>query len=324
VQRVRRGEAAKIMTGAPMPRGADAVLMVENAKERDGFVLCRAAVARGENVRRAGEDVRKGKRILARGRSIRPQEMGMLAAVGRSRVRVYARPRVAILATGSELVAPDRAPGPGQVRDCNSFTLAGLISKYGAEPVDFGIVPDDPRALRRTMLAASRCDMIVSSGGVSVGEYDVPKRVLAEVGTRVKVWQVRMKPGKPLAFGLVRGKPFFGLPGNPVSVMVSFEQFVRPAILAMMGRRRLRKPVIRAVLEEGTAASGDRVNLIRVRVRKRGGAYRARPTGPQGSGILASMVAADGLAVVPVGRRRVRAGEQVRVMMLDWNEEAAP
>jgi molybdopterin molybdotransferase len=320
---VRAGTAAKIMTGAAMPRGADAVLIVEHAEERGNNVICRGAVAPGENVRRAGEDVRQGERILVRGKVIRPQEMGMLAAAGMTRVRVYARPRVAVLATGSELVAPHRIPGPGQVRNCNNLSLAGLLRKYGAAPVDLGIVRDEPRALQRKMLAASRYDMIIASGGVSVGEYDLARRVLARIGAAVKVWQVRVKPGKPLAFGLIRGKPFFGLPGNPVSVMVSFEYFVRPAILTMMGRVRLGKPHITAELEREITTSGDRVNLVRARVRRRAGRYYARATGPQGSGILASMVAADGLIVIPAGRTSVRAGEKVSVMMLDWSEEGA-
>ena len=318
---IRTGRATKIMTGAPMPRGADAVLIAEDSDEKNGSILCFAEVRRGENVRRAGEDVRRGDRVLPKGTLIRPQEMGMLGAAGRTRVRVIRRPRVAILATGSELVEADRTPGPGQIRNCNNFSLRGLVKKYGAEPVNLGIVRDDVGALRARIIAATSCDLVVTSGGVSVGEHDLVKTILARLGTGVKFWQVRVKPGKPLAFGLVRGTPVFGLPGNPVSVIVSFEQFVRPALLKMMGRTKLAKPVIAATCERRIEKPTDRVHLIRARIRRRGGRYYASPVGPQGSGILTSMVMADGLIIVPAKKTVVRAGEMVRVMMLDWSEE---
>ncbi|MEJ2745610.1 MAG: molybdopterin molybdotransferase MoeA, partial [bacterium] len=285
-KRIGAGQATKIMTGAPLPRGADAVLIVEDSKEENGSVRCFAGVRRGENVRRAGEDVRRGVCVLSKG--------GMLGAMGRSRVRVIRRPRVAILATGSELIGVERTPGPGQVRNCNNLSLIGLVRKYGAEPVDMGLVRDNVRALKTRLIAAASCDLVVTSGGVSVGEYDVVKTILSEIGTCVRFWQVRIKPGKPLAFAMLRGTPLLGLPGNPVSVIVSFEQFVRPALLKMMGRSKLSKPVITARCERRIEKRPDRVHLIRARVWKREGRYHASPLRAQGSGILTSMVKADG------------------------------
>jgi len=320
-KRICAGWATKIMTGAPLPRGADAVLIAEDSGEKNGSILCFADLRRGENVRRAGEDVTRGERVLPKGTLIRPQEMGMLGALGRARVRVIRRPRVAILATGSELVEADRTPGPGQIRNCNNLSLIGLVRKYGAEPVNLGLVRDDARLLRARIIAAASCDLVVTSGGVSVGEHDLVKTVLARLGTAVKFWQVRVKPGKPLAFGLVRGTPVFGLPGNPVSVIVSFEQFVRPALLRMRGLTKLTKPVIMARCERRIEKPADRVHLIRARVRRRRGKYYAAPAGLQGSAILTSMVMADGLIIVPARKTVVRAGEMVHVMMLDWSEE---
>ncbi|MCX6356666.1 MAG: molybdopterin molybdotransferase MoeA, partial [Candidatus Aureabacteria bacterium] len=276
---VMRGNAARIMTGAPLPKGADAVLQVEYAEERRGTVLCRLPVRRGANVRRAGEDIRKGQRALARGAILRPQELGMLAAVGVPHVPVFSRPRVAILATGSELIHPSRTPGPGQIRNCNSYSLIGLVRKYGAVPVDLGIVPDIPSLLRRKLREAAGCDIIITSGGVSVGTHDLVKRILIEVGGKMKFWQVCMKPGKPLAFGLIRGKPVFGLPGNPVSVIVSFEMFVRPAILSMMGMPAGPLPSLTALLGRRIVKPADRVHLIRAKLTRRGGRLYASPTG---------------------------------------------
>ncbi len=320
-RRIGPGQATKIMTGAPLPLGADAVLIAEDSGEKNGSVLCFAQVRRGENVRRSGEDVKRGERVLPKGALVRPQEMGMLGAMGRTRVRVIKRPRVAILATGSELVEVERTPGPGQVRNCNNLSLIGLIRKYGAEPVDMGLVRDNERALGARIVAAAACDLVVTSGGVSVGEYDIVKTTLSKLGTCVNFWQVRIKPGKPFAFALVKGTPVFGLPGNPVSAIVSFEQFVRPAILKMAGRTKLSKPVITACCERRIDKPPDRVHLVRASVWKRGGRYHASPVGRQGSGILTSMVKADGLIIVPARKTVVRSGEMVRVMMLDWAEE---
>lgn len=320
-KRLGPGLATKIMTGAPLPRGADSVLIAENSEKKDGSIRCFAPVRRGENVRQAGEDVKRGERVLRKGALIRPQGMGMLGAMGYTRVRVIERPRVAILATGSELVGVECTPGPGQVRNCNNLSLIGLVRKYGAEPADLGLVRDNARALESRLLAASAYDLVVTSGGVSVGEYDVVKTALSKLGACVKFWQVRVKPGKPLAFALVRGTPVFGLPGNPVSAIVSFEQFVRPALLKLMGHSRLNKPVIAARCERRIEKPADRVHLVRARVWRRGGKYHASPLCAQGSGALASMVEADGLIIVPARKTTVRPGETVRVMMLDWTEE---
>jgi molybdopterin molybdotransferase len=321
-RRVRRGEASAIMTGAPMPPGANAVLVVERTARRgDGAVRCFAPARAGEHIRRAGEDVRRGARVLRRGTVIRPQEMGMLAAIGATRVPVIRRPRVALVSTGSELVDAACRPRRGQVRDCNRLSLRGLVLKYGGIPVEFGFAGDDPGEIRRRLRrAAAACDIVVTSGGVSVGGFDLVRRVLAGMGAREIFWRVRMKPGKPVAFGLLGKKPFFGLPGNPVSAIVTFEIFVRPALRAMMGRRRLDKPVITAILGERLEKPPDRVHLIRARVERRRGRWRAVSTGPQGSGILGSLTRADGLIVLPQQTTAAAAGSRVRVMMLDWPE----
>ncbi len=318
---VREGYATKIMTGAPIPTGADAVIIVEETEEKDGFVYCYAEVGQGENIRRAGEDVKEGEMVLPRSTVIRPQEMGMLAAIGMTEVSVIKRPSVAILATGSELVEANRSPGPGQVRNCNNSSLIGLVKKYGGIPANLGLARDDAEELRKKLVAASEHDIVITSGGVSVGEHDLVKKILAELGAEMKFWKVCMKPGKPLAFGIINSKPVFGLPGNPVSVIVSFEQFVRPAILKMMGRKKIRKPTITAILEDGIEKSADRVHLIRAKINKRDGKYYVSQTGPQGSGILRSLVLADGLIILPKETTHVKAGEEVSVMMLDWREE---
>ncbi len=318
---VREGYATKIMTGAPIPTGADAVIIVEETEEKDGFVYCYAEVGQGENIRRAGEDVKEGEMVLPRSTVIRPQEMGMLAAIGMTEVSVIKRPSVAILATGSELVEANRSPGPGQVRNCNNSSLIGLVKKYGGIPANLGLARDDAEELRKKLVAASEHDIVITSGGVSVGEHDLVKKILAELGAEMKFWKVCMKPGKPLAFGIINSKPVFGLPGNPVSVIVSFEQFVRPAILKMMGRKKIRKPTITAILEDGIEKSADRVHLIRAKINKRDGKYYVSQTGPQGSGILRSLVLADGLIILSKETTHVKAGEEVSVMMLDWREE---
>ena len=318
---VRPGTAIRIMTGAPIPPGADAVVRFEDTEREGDWVNILTEVPVGKNVRPAGEDVRKGELVLARGTVVRPQEVGMLAALGRREVSVIRRPRVAILATGDELVEIDQVPPPGKIRNSNSYSNAAQVLRYGGVPVLLGIARDDVGELTAKIREGLErgVDLFLTSGGVSVGDFDVVKEVLATEG-QINFWRVRMKPGKPLAFGRIGGVPLLGLPGNPVSAMVSFELFARPAILKMLGKTELAKPTVEAVLEDGIERKDNRRHFLRVSVERREGRYYARLTGEQGSGILSSMVKAQGLAIIPEDWGRVEAGQRVRVMMLDWPE----
>jgi molybdopterin molybdotransferase len=327
---VEPGTAIRIMTGAPLPAGADAVVRFEDTSEgsstgerRSNRIEVFSQVVVGENVRPAGEDIRKGELVLAEGTVLRPQEIGVLASLGKARVQVIRRPRVAILATGDELVAIDEPLTPGKIRNSNEYSNAALVQRYGGIPIRLGIARDNVEELTAKIREglAQGVDLFLTSAGVSVGDYDVVKDVLGAEG-EMHFWQVRMKPGKPLAFGEIQGVPILGLPGNPVSAMVSFEQFARPAILKMLGKTCLRKPTVEAILEEDVE-SGGRRNFKRAVITKRDGEYYASVTGSDGSGILTSMVKANGLAIIPEGVQHKKAGERVTVQMLDWPENVA-
>ncbi len=310
------GEAVRIMTGAPLPPGADAVVPVENTRAEGWEVLVLEPVSSGENVRRAGEDVREGETVLRRGTRIGPAEMGMLASLGRAEVPCHRKAIVGIISTGDELLEPGEELRPGKIRDSNSFSLFGLVLEADAVPLRLGPVRDDPDLLERVILEnVEKVDAFVTSGGVSVGDYDVVKEVLQRVG-EMEFWKVAMRPGKPQAFGRVGGRPLFGLPGNPVSVMVSFEMFVRPALLKMMGRREIFRPTVTAVLDTPVGRKKGRTELIRVVAEWKEGRYHARVTGPQGSGILKSMVLGNALAVLPEEVGRLEAGEEVTLYLL--------
>jgi molybdopterin molybdotransferase len=316
-KRVERGQAARIMTGAPVPEGADAVLRMEDSEKDGRRVRIFAEAPAGQDIRLAGEDVQPGETVISRGDVIRPAQIGMLAALGRSIIPVYQNPLVAILATGDELVDVDETPSPWQIVSSNSYALAAQVLDCGAVPLNLGIAKDTREDLTAKLNAALRADLIISSGGVSVGDYDLVKDIMKEVGNRMQFWQVAMRPGKPLAFGAMNGVPLFGLPGNPVSSMVSFEQFVRPSILKMMGRRNLFRRIVKAVLGEAIHKKQGTRHFIRARVAFEDGLYRAVSTGEQGSGILKSMVQANGLIVLPENATSVKAGETVAVQLLD-------
>jgi molybdopterin molybdotransferase len=325
-RKVIPGTAVRIMTGAPVPAGADAVIRFERTEQAGEWVDLYYAPPLGKNVRYAGEDVRRGSLVLSAGTRVRPQEVGMLASLGRAAVSVIRRPRVAILATGDELVAVDEPLGPGKIRDSNGYSNAAQVLEYGGVPIMLGIARDvvtDLTAKIREGLARG-ADLLLTSGGVSVGDFDVVKQVLAGEG-EITFWRVRMKPGKPLAFGKItaqvdgeqRTVPVLGMPGNPVSVMVSFEVFARPAILTMLGVTDLERPMVDATLTEEITSKDDRRHYVRVRVERDGDTYRASLTGAQGSGILTSMVRANGLAVIPEGWTHAPAGSRVKVMFFD-------
>ncbi len=335
---VEPGTAIRIMTGAPVPKGADSVVKFEDTDESQRKkssaeqpvteigVLCK--IKSGLNIRRAGEDITKGSIVLKKGTVIRPAEAGVLASLGRSQVKVIRRPVVAILATGNELVDIEQPLPAGKIYNSNTYSVAALVQRYGGIPKILGIALDSEDSLVTRLRQGLDTDMLITTGGVSAGDYDIVKDVLAKEG-EITFWTVRMKPGKPLAFGTIKGIgkagatksiPQLGLPGNPVSSMVTFELFARPAILKMMGKKNLTNPTVEAVIEEAIVNTDGRLVYTRAVVEKRGSQYFARLTGPQGSGILTSMSQANGLVIVPEDKAEVKAGETVQVIMLDWNE----
>ena len=325
---VRQGTAARIMTGAAMPQGADAVVPVEDTNEpwRDSerplpdTVLIRRAVQKGDYVRPIGEDIEAGQLVLDAGHILRPQEIGVLAALGVSNVPVHRRPRVGLLATGDELIPVEQALEPGKIRNSNSYAQAAQIVTLGAEPVSLGVARDRESDVRHKLALGLEegLDLFVSSAGVSVGAYDVVKAVLEKEGN-VGFWRVRMRPGKPLAFGNYHGVPYLGLPGNPVSAMVSFERFVRPAIRKLAGFSDLDRPEVSVVLQEEISSDG-RETYVRAVVTRTADGYKAISTGSQGSNILTSLIKANALVIIPEGVRQVEAGTVLRALMIDWPE----
>jgi molybdopterin molybdotransferase len=317
-QRVEPGTSIRIMTGAPLPPGADAVVKVEDTTAKGDDVLIFAQVEPANYVRPAGEDVRQGSLVLPHGIRLRPQEIGMLAGLGHQRTMVGRKPRVAILATGDELVAIDEPLAPGTIRNTNSYSNAAQVIKHGGEPIPLGIARDTVDELTAKIQTGleRKVDLILTSGGVSVGDFDLVKEVLAAEG-QMDFWRVRMKPGKPLAFGHIDGVPVLGLPGNPVSVMVSFEVFVRPALLIMQGATDWRRPTMDATLMNEIKHKDARRHFVRVQLTWEDGEHHAYLTGAQGSGILSSMVKANALAIIPEDWDHAPAGAQVQVIRLD-------
>jgi molybdopterin molybdotransferase len=317
---LRRGEAARIFTGAPLPPGADAVVPQEEVSASAAAVRLRAPVAVGDSVRSAGEDVRAGDAVLAAGDVVGPAQLGMLAALGRSQVAVHRRPRVAILSGGDELVEPDGSIEGGRIVSSNSYTIAAQCREAGAEPTYLGIARDRPEALEGLLRAGLHADVLVSSAGVSVGDHDYVRPVLEKLGCRLAFWGVHMKPGYPLAFGSFepeRGPLVFGLPGNPVSAMVTFELFVRPALRKMSGRAAWFRPALDAVLDEPLRKKPGRTHFVRVSLERQADGFHARSTGNQSSGVLRSMVDAHGLLVFAAEASELAAGARVRVQVLD-------
>lgn len=322
---VTPGTAIRIMTGAPLPKGADSVVRFEDTDEaqrkgRGTEVGVLRQVKVGADIRQAAEDIVKGSLVLKQGTIIRPSEIGVLASLGRSTVKVTRRPVVAVLATGNELVDINQPLPPGKIYNSNTYSIAAQVKRYGGIPKVLGIALDSEDSMVAKLNMALSSDMLITSGGVSMGDYDVVKDILAKEG-EIVFWQVRMKPGKPLAFGRIKGIPHLGFPGNPVSSMITFELFARPAILKMMGKKNLAKPTIDAVIKDSVVNSDGRRIFARALVEKRDGQYFAALTGPQGSGILTSMTSAKGLVIIPEDKPNVAAGEMVKVMMLDWDEE---
>lgn len=322
---VEPGTAIRIMTGAPIPQGADAVVRFEDVEEPiaskhqasgSAIVLSRS-IGFHENIRSAGEDVQAGQLVLSAGTSIRPAEIGMLASIGMSVVRVHRRPRVAVIATGDELVAPGDVLGPGQIYNSNSSTISALVRRVGGEPVALGIARDSVDDLQRTLHSTENIDLILTTGGVSVGDYDLVKQVLQREGI-VDLWQVRIRPGKPLAFGTLNGIPLVGLPGNPVAAAVAFEQFARPAIQRLLGYRNPSIPTVQSRLVDRIENPGGRRQFVQAKTWIVDGNYVSSRAGKQGSALLSSLVAANSLLVIPEDCPVAEPDMVVDAQMLDW------
>ncbi len=318
--RLGAGEAARILTGAPIPPGADSVVRQEDVSRDREQILVRVEPHPQQHVRERGEDVRSGELVLAPGTWIGPAEVGMLAALGRSVVAVRQRPRVAILSGGDELVEPDGDVSDGRIVASNAYSLAAQCREAGAEPVHLGIALDDPEDLERRFRAGLRADVLVSSAGVSVGDRDYVRPVLEKIGCTLDFWGVKIKPGFPVCFGRFaagEGPLVFGLPGNPVSAMLTFEQFVRPALRKMTGHRVLFRPLVRATLAERLEKPPGRLHFVRVALERRGDEILARSTGTQSSGALRSMTLANGLLIFPAAATLLAPGEGADVQVLD-------
>jgi len=323
---VKAHKTVRIMTGAPLPRGADSVVPFEDTDETQRSeqplkqIGIMKPVDKGKNVRLAGEDIGKGQLAIQKGAVLRPAQVGVLASLGMDKVKVIRRPVVAILATGDELAELGQPLSEGQIYNSNSYSSAAQVLRYGGIPRVLGIARDTEEDLGKKINEALSADMLLTTGGVSMGDYDLVKDVLAKQG-EISFWKVRMKPGKPLAFGTIKGVPHLGLPGNPVSSMITFELFARPAMLKMMGKTNLTRPTVDVIMESRIKNSDGRRIFARAVVRKEGDRLYAKTTGPQGSGILTSMSMANALVIVPEDVAAVKEGDVVKAIMLDWNEE---
>jgi molybdopterin molybdotransferase len=312
---VGAGEAMRIFTGAPLPEGADAVIPQEDTDAANGQVTLNSSVDRGAYVRSRGEDLRVGDVVLEPGTALGPAEVGVLAMLNHAQVVVGRRPRVAILSTGDELAELGREPGPAQIPNTNSYSLFAQVTEAGGEPVNLGIAADRLDVIEERLGWGATADVLLSSAGVSVGDMDLVKEALTRAGADLHLWRVSMRPGKPITFGSLGGRPVFGLPGNPVSAMVTFELFVRPALRRMAGFRALHRGRLRARALAPIPNPGSRRGYLRVTLHQDDEGLGARLTGDQGSAILTSMVRADGLAVVP-GDTTIPEGGSVEVIVL--------
>jgi molybdopterin molybdotransferase len=323
-QVVTPGTATQIMTGSPLPDGADAVVRIEDTAEQAGQVRVQVRVAPGTNVRQAGEDMRVGETVLLPGRALRPADIGLLASLGIAAVRVRRRPVVAILATGDELVEIGQPLAPGQIVNSNAYTLAAAVEECGGVPRLLGIVRDTVDDTRAAFEDAFGSDVVLSTGGVSMGTFDLVRRTLADLGVEERFWKVAQKPGKPLTYGRRGLVPVFGLPGNPVSSLVCFYLYVRPALRTMQGLDHLHLPVVRATIDADVRTAEGLTEFVRCTLSGEPGAYRARATGSQSSGVLRSLSLGQGLIVAPPEVRTLARGSEVRVILLNNDAAAEP
>ncbi len=328
---LKNNQAIRIMTGAPIPKGANSVIMVEDTqkevsgiryqvsgrKRKREFVKIFREVERGENIRRRGEDIKRQELVILKGTLLNAAHIGILASLGEAKVKVARKPKVAILATGDELVDIDKKLEPGKLRSSNTYTLYSQIINCGGIPKNLGIVRDNPKQLEARLKKGLGCDLILTSGGVSVGDYDLVKFILAKMGTNIKFWKVAMRPGKPLVFGTIKNIPVFGLPGNPVSSMISFEVFVRPAMLKMLGQNSDERKQVEAVLEEDIRKKKGLRYFLRAKTYGKDGVFLTRTSGPQGSAILKSMAQANSLIILPEDKELIKKGTRVTVRFLE-------
>lgn len=317
---LKKGYAIRIMTGAPLPDGADAVIPFEETEEANGLVIIKKPFAQYENIRFAGEDIRAGEKALSKGTRLDSAEIGLLASMNIAEVTVTRRPEVAILSTGDEILEPGNDNPDGRIFNSNAYVLYSEVKKYGGNPHYAGIVKDEKSDVFSRFRELLKYDIIISSGGVSMGKYDFIPEVLRELGIDLKVEKVLMRPGKPVVFGTKGDKLFFGLPGNPVSVMVSFQRFVRPALLKMSGTATIEKPVILAVTEEDLRKKPGRRYFLRGIFSIKNGVFSVKSTGPQGSGILTSMSSANCFIILPENTERIKAGEKVEIELIKHGE----
>ena len=320
-KKVRAMQATHIMTGAPLPPGADTVVSKEDTSSSEEIVKILYPSQKGENIRLTGENVKQGDKVISAGTVLRPPHIGMLASFSKSFVSVYQTPKVAILSTGDEIIDIDGKGDVSKIINSNSYSLAALVKECGALPIMLGIAHDDKGEIKANIKQGLSADVLLTTGGVSVGKYDFVKDVLEEMGGEIKFWKVAMRPGRPTTFSLIADTLIFGLPGNPVSCMVCFEQFVRPALLKKMGHTHLFRSQVEATLAENVKTKKGFRFFIRVRLLYNEGKLYATTTGDQGSGILKSMVQANGLMVVPEDKKELKAGENVKVQVLDHTFE---
>jgi molybdopterin molybdotransferase len=316
---LKAGEAVRIMTGGVVPPGADTIVMQEHVKAEGTRVMIGSGHRQGQNLRRAGEDLKRGAAALKRGRRLRPADIGLIASLGIPELSVYRKLRVAFFSTGDELVSVGTAPEEGQIFDSNRYTIYGMLERLGCDVIDMGVVRDDPKLLERAFEdAAQAADVVITSGGVSVGEADFVKDLLDRLG-EVVFWKIAMKPGRPLAYGRVRGAHFFGLPGNPVSVMVTFYQFVRDALLKLSGEEPIAPaPTFKVPCTSALKKAPGRTEFQRgILSRAADGQWSVRATGEQGSGILSSMSEANCFIILPTDQGNVTAGGFVHVQVME-------
>ena len=314
---LKPGQTMRIMTGAPTPPGADAVLMQEDTQKDGNSILCLDRADVEENIRRAGEDVKIGEGVLKKGTTLSPAHIGMMAVVGRSQIAVSQRPTVSILSTGDEILELDETPEGPQIFNSNGHMLAAQIKSAGGIPLYLGIAKDTEKDLMEKFEWALKADIVVSSGGVSVGDYDLVKSSLQKMGQDMLFWKVAMKPGKPLAFGRIGKIPIFGLPGNPVSSFVSFEQFVRPSLRKVLGCSDLSHKTVQAKLTRTIHKKPGRLHFLSSIVSWTDGEYTVTPAGEQGSGILKSAANANSLLIFPLEADEIKQGQEVAVQLLE-------